>query len=128
MKKGLTLSLSLVLVLSLCLALGGCFKPADYDTPVAFTVIVVHLDGTEKTFEYETTKSTLGDALLEKGLIDGHQDTYGLTITTVDGVYYDWNTSGIYWSLLINGEYAMTGADSTVIEEGTVYSLVATKM
>ena len=128
MKKGLTLTLSLLLVLSLCLTLGGCFKPADYDTPVAFTVVVVHLDGTEKTFEYETTKATLGDALLEKGLIDGYQDTYGLTITTVDGVYYDWNTSGVYWSLLINGEYAMTGADSTVVEEGTVYSLVATQM
>ena len=128
MKKGLTLTLSLLPVLSLCLALGGCFKPADYDTPVAFTVVVVHLDGTEKTFEYETTKATLGDALLEKGLIDGHMDTYGLTITTVDGVYYDWNTSGVYWSLLINGEYAMTGADSTIVEEGTIYSLVATQM
>lgn len=128
MKKGLLLSLSLLILLSLCFSLSGCFKPADYDTPVAFTVVVVHLDGTEKTFEYETTKSTLGDALLEKGLIDGYKDTYGLTITTVDGVYYDWNTSGVYWSLLINGEYAMTGADSTIVEEGTVYSLVATQM
>lgn len=128
MKKGLLLSLSLLILLSLCFSLSGCFKPADYDTPVAFTVVVVHIDGTEKTFEYETTKSTLGDALLEKGLIDGYKDTYGLTITTVDGVYYDWNTSGVYWSLLINGEYAMTGADSTIVEEGTVYSLVATQM
>ncbi|MBQ4585752.1 MAG: DUF4430 domain-containing protein [Clostridia bacterium] len=128
MKKGLLLSLSLLILLSLCFSLSGCFKPADYDTPVAFTVVVVHLDGTEKTFEYETVKSTLGDALLEKGLIDGYKDTYGLTITTVDGVYYDWNTSGVYWSLLINGEYAMTGADSTIVEEGTVYSLVATQM
>ncbi len=127
MKRGLILSLSALLLLSLCI-FSGCFKPADYDTPVSFTVVVVHLDGTEKTFDYETTKSTLGDALLEKGLIDGYKDTYGLTVTTVDGVYYDWNTSGVYWSLLINGEYAMSGVDSTIVQEGAVYSLVATQM
>ena len=105
----------------------GCNQtPPDNEEALSFTVVVKHLDGTEKTFEYSSTKATLGDALLEKGLIEGYESKYGLTITTVDGVYYDWEASNTYWSLLINGEYAMTGADSTYIVEGNTYSLVAT--
>ena len=124
MKKALALAMCLLMVV---LIFVGCNKtPPDNENALNFTVIVKHLDGTEKTFEYSSVKATLGDALLEKGLIDGYESQYGLTITTVDGVYYDWNTSGTYWSLLINGEYAPTGADSTYITEGYTYSLVAT--
>lgn len=124
MKKVLALSLCVVMLV-LCFA--GCNQtPPDNEEALSFTVVVKHLDGSEKTFNYSTHKATLGDALLEKGLVDGYEDTYGLTITTVDGVYYDWNKSRTYWSLLINGEYASTGADSIVITEGYTYSLVAT--
>ena len=124
MKKTLALAMCVLMVV---LMLVGCNQtPPDNEEAINFTVIVKHLDGEEKTFEYSSHKATLGDALLEKGLIDGYESQYGLTITTVDGVYYDWNTSGTYWSLLVNGEYASTGADSIHITEGYTYSLVAT--
>ena len=128
MKTGLKITSLLLSMLLLSFVFLGCQQtPEDNEEAISFTVVVKHLDGSEKTFEYESHKAMLGDALVEKGLIDGYEDTYGLTVTTVDGVYYDWNTSGVYWSLLINGEYAPSGVDSTRIVEGNTYSFVATR-
>ena len=48
-------------------------------------------------------------------------------VDTVDGQRYDYNEDGAYWAFNINGEYAMTGVDTTPIKDGEVYSFVATK-
>lgn len=109
--------LSLVVLVS-------CNTP-DNETALNFTVKVEHLDGSVKTFEYSSQKAMLGDALLEEGLISGYESQYGLTVTTVDGTYYDWESSNTYWALYIDGEYAMTGVDSTPITEGQTYTLKA---
>ena len=39
----------------------------------------------------------------------------------------DFNTDGSYWAFYIDGEYAMTGVDSTEINEDSVYTLQVTK-
>lgn len=89
-----------------------------------FTFEVYLKDATEpKTVQtIKTNKTTVGDALLEKGLIEGEDSQYGLYVKTVDGVYADYNETKTYWAFYINGEYAMTGVDSTNIENGAVYS------
>lgn len=92
-----------------------------------FSFKVVHKDGSEKTFTIHTDKATLGDALVDEKLIEGEQSTYGLYVKTVDGETLDYDTDQYYWSLLIDGEYAMTGVDSTNVEEGKTYSFVAAK-
>ena len=48
-------------------------------------------------------------------------------VDTVNGIKYDYNTDGAYWAFYVNGEYAMSGVDSTDIVDGTTYSMVATK-
>ena len=93
----------------------------------AFTVEVAQLDGTSITFTVNTDKETVGEALLELGVVAGDTTEYGLYITTVNGVTLDYNTDGAYWAFYINGEYASTGVDATNIEAGASYALKAEK-
>lgn len=130
MKKLISISVLCALMLSLVMVFSGCGKkaPADSETELSFTFEVVHLDGTEKSFEVKTYKTILADALTEKGYISGYQSQYGLTIETVDGETLDWETSGAYWAVYVNGEYAMVGVSSIEIEDGATYTFKAEKM
>ena len=94
---------------------------------VAFTVEVQGADGKTVTFTVNTDKETVGEALLELGVVAGDTTEYGLYITTVNGVTLDYNTDGAYWAFYINGEYASTGVDATNIEAGAAYALKAEK-
>ena len=69
----------------------------------------------------------MGAALLELGLIAGDDSAYGLYVKTVNGVTVDYDTDKQYWAFYINGEYAMTGVDSTEITEGAEYSFKVEK-
>ena len=93
---------------------------------VAFKVVVTDLDGTETTFEYTSEAETVGEALVAEGLIEGHDTEYGLYVDAVNGIAADWATENAYWAFYIDGEYAMTGVDSTEITEGATYSFVKT--
>jgi hypothetical protein len=42
---------------------------------------------------------------------------------TVDGEDAIWEVNKSYWSFIINGEYAMEGMNTTLIEDGAVYRL-----
>lgn len=87
-----------------------------------FMFTVVDKEGTETQFEIHTDKETVGEALLELGLIAGDESEYGLYVKTVNGITADYDADGVYWAFYINGEYAATGVDSTTITEGDSYS------
>ena len=87
-----------------------------------FTFIVVDKEGNETEFEIHTDKEIVGDALLELDLIAGDEGDYGLYVKTVNGITADYDVDGTYWAFYIDGEYAMTGVDSTTITEGATYS------
>ena len=92
-----------------------------------FSFKAVDDEGKETAFEIHTDQKTVGAALLELGLIAGEESTYGLYVKTVNGVTVDYNTDGKYWAFYINGEYAMTGVDSTEITEGAEYTFKVEK-
>ena len=94
---------------------------------VAFTVEVRGADGKTVTFTVNTDKETVGEALLELGIVAGDDTEYGLYVKTVNGVTLDYDTDGAYWAFYINGEYASTGVDATNIEAGATYALKAEK-
>lgn len=87
-----------------------------------FTFVVVDKDGNETRFEVHTDKTVVGDALLELGLIAGDAAEYGLYVKTVNEITADYDVDGTYWAFYIDGEYGMTGVDTTPIEEGATYS------
>lgn len=88
-----------------------------------FTLIVTKSDGASKTYSVKTDEETVGAALVKLGLISGEQGAYGLYVKTVDGVTADYDVDGTYWSFYIDGEYALTGVDSTKITSGCKYEL-----
>lgn len=122
-KKGLLGILALVLAVCVLLGVYLAARPETAAGAKAFTVSVIHKDGTEKQFAYNTDEEYLGPVLLEEGLVEGDVGEYGLMISTVDGETADWNVDRSYWALYIGGEYATTGADTTPVHDGDAFRL-----
>lgn len=86
------------------------------------TVEVIHSDGSQMDFTYETDLEYLGELLEKEGLISGTESEYGLFVDTVDGETADYAVDGGWWQLACNGEASQTGADSVVLRDGDVYT------
>ena len=91
-----------------------------------FYFTVKDVDNTVTRFEIHTNKKTVGEALLELGLIAGDPSDWGLYVTTVNGITADWDTEKAYWAFYIGEEYAQTGVDATEIVAGTTYTFAKT--
>lgn len=123
--------LSLVLIVAMAFSFSACGNDGntndDAKVEKSFVFKVVDLDGSEKSFDIKTEAKTVGEALLAEKLISGEVGDYGLMVDTVNGIKYEYNADGAYWAFYVNGEYAMSGVDTTDIVDGTTYSFVATK-
>jgi len=134
-----TVSIVLALVFLFCLAScntveqTGVWENATYLRDMEFgsgsKTVVVEVKAEEQlvTFTIQTDKDTVGAALLEHGLIAGEESQYGLYVKVVNGITADYDVDQSYWAFYINGEYAMTGVDSTEITEGAKYRFEYTK-
>lgn len=138
--KLLSLILCIALIAAIALTASGCndnsqantsgtFQTASItDNSVigegenSFIFTVTDAQGSEVKCEIHTDKTVVGEALLELNLISGEQDQYGMYVKTVNGITVDFDTDGKYWAFYINGEYAVSGVDSTEITEGATYS------
>jgi hypothetical protein len=89
--------------------------------------VKVKADGQSVTFTIKTDKKTVGEALMEHDLLAGEEGAYGLYVKKVNGITADYDKDQTYWALYIDGEYAMSGVDTTDVSEGTVYTLERTK-
>ena len=67
--------ISLILVLLTLLSLAACGAPkTEAEGPkVSFTLVIVDDQGNETTQTIETTRTKVGDALLDEGLIEGEE-------------------------------------------------------
>ena len=144
--KLLSVALCIVLVAAMAL-LAGCndnttkdpvssgttLTPVDADVKnvgegnTKFDFAVIDKDGKETKFVVSTDKATVGEALLDNGLIAGEDSEYGLYVKTVNGITLDYNTDGMYWAFYVNGEYATSGVDTTEIKSGESYMFKADK-
>lgn len=140
-RKFLSLLLCVVLIAAMALTMSACSDtssstpetPSISDATVkgegatVFIFTVTDADGKETAYEIHTDKTVVGDALLELGLIAGDPGDYGLYVKTVDGLTVDFAVDGKYWAFYVNGEYAMSGVDTTEIEAGATYSFKVEK-
>lgn len=131
-----TLSLVFIICLASCgntIAKEGLWEDATYrkDTTLGdgeTTVLVeVKVDDQSVTFTIKTDKTTLGDALLEHELIDGEDSEYGLYVKVVNGITADYDVDQSYWGFYKDGEYLMSGVDTTEIKDGEHYEIVYSK-
>ena len=88
---------------------------------------VVDKDGKETKFEIHTDKTTVGEALLELGLIEGDMGDYGLYVKKVNGITAEYEVDGTYWAFYVGNSYGMTGVDMTEIEPGATYAFKVSK-
>ena len=142
MKKTLQTGLLFLLALLIAASFGSCADAPETDAlweDAAYTADTTLGDGA-KTVEVEvkageqsvtctvkTDKTTLGDALLEHGLIAGDEGPYGLYLKTVNGILADYDVDQSYWAFYKDGEMMMVGVDGADIADGEHYELVYTK-
>ena len=124
-KKLILAAVALVVVVAIFAGVYVATQPEAQQGAKAFTVVVVHADGTEKTFEYRTDAEKLGAVLEEKGLIESEGADTGM-FHTVDGEKADWSVNQSYWAFYEGDAYAMVGIYDTNIVDGAVYKLVYT--
>lgn len=140
MKKTLSKIFLLVMVLAIAIAAASCADPdgelwsgAKYkeDTTLgngAKTVTVIVEAGEKSvTLTLKTDKETLGDALMEHGLVSGDMGDFGLYLKYVNGIRADYDIDRSYWGFYKNGEYMMVGVDGANIRDGEQYELVYSK-
>ena len=91
--------------------------------------VTVKVTANEKTvtFTIKTDKDILGDALVEHKLIEGEESQYGLMVLKVNGMTADYDIDQTYWAFCQNGEYMMSGVDSTAIVGGEEFEIVHSK-
>ena len=91
------------------------------------TFTLTDKDGKSSDFLVSTDKKTVGEALLEVGLIEGEESQYGLFVKKVNGIVADYDVDKTYWSFVVDGEYATSGADQTTIEAEKTYEFKVSK-
>ena len=138
MKKVFRFTLAIVLSMAVAASFCSCartidtealWKNATYGEDKEFgsgakTITVEVKAGERKVnFTIHTDKETVGDALLEHGLIAGDEGPYGLYVKVVNGITADYDADQSYWAFYINGETALTGVDGENITEGASYRL-----
>lgn len=89
--------------------------------------VVVEAEEKKITFTIHTDETILGDALLAHELVEGEDGDFGLYIKKVNGMLADYDVDQTYWGFYQNGEYMMTGVDTTEFADGDQYELVRTK-
>lgn len=144
-KKSLSLIVCIVLIAAMALLATGCNGNKDTtgsstpDTTVSetqsnvlgtgatkFTFTVTDSEGKETSYQINTDKKTVGDALVELGLIAGEESEYGLYVKTVNGITLG-EKDRMFWALYMNGKQLQTGVSSAEIVAGATYSFKAEK-
>lgn len=142
MKKVIRSVVLVVVALSFVLCLASCnekidaeglWENATYRSDKEFgkgekTVEVeVKVEEQSVTFTINTDADTLGAALLEHELIAGEDGQFGIYVKSVNGIVADYDVDKSYWGFYQNGEYLMSGVDTTAIVGGEHFEIVYSK-
>ena len=143
MKKTITSKLALILIIFAMISLVSCdyfirrelpeiwqdavyVKDTELGTGNKTFTFVVQVEENTVTFTIHTDAETVGEALLNLGLIEGENGTWGLYVKKVNGMTADYDIDQTYWAFYENGEYG-SGVDLTKVNDGYTYSLVRTR-
>lgn len=141
MKRTNKMTVLAALVLMLVLGLTACGKKEasnlwdnakwieDASLGEGSKTVEVEIEMEEKsiTLTIASDKDILGEILLDHEVIEGEMGAYGMYIKSVNGVQADYDVDQAYWAVYQDGEYLMTGVDSTEVSDGAHYELVYTK-
>ncbi|MBO7217665.1 MAG: DUF4430 domain-containing protein [Clostridia bacterium] len=140
----LSVVISLVLIVAMALCMTACKETDGNNTPSSsdtvsvaptevgsgetkFAFRVTDKDGKSTDFVVATDKKTVGEALIETGLIEGEDSQYGLFVKKVNGIVADFDVDKTYWAFYVDGGYATEGVEKTDIEAGKTYEFRVSK-
>ena len=89
--------------------------------------VTVEAEDKSVVLTVKSDEETVGAALMALDLIEGEESQYGLYVKYVNGILSDYDVDGTYWAFYKNGEYQMTGVDTTAFADGDTVKLVRTK-
>ncbi|MCR5596300.1 MAG: DUF4430 domain-containing protein [Lachnospiraceae bacterium] len=132
MKKTTKIIISVVAVLAVICILFGVYKalsPKAQTGSKAVKVEVTDNNGQTKSYDVKTDAEFLSQVMDELSAAgdfsyEGTNGDYGLYITAINGVTADYDADGAYWSIMVNGEYGMYGADSQPVADGDTFGFV----
>ena len=116
-KKIIIAAVLLALLIAGALFAWKTLTPGTSKGTKTISVLVKHLDGSEKTFTVKTDAEYLRGALEPDGIIAGEEQAYGLWVQTVDGETAD-DSLQQWWGYDVNGETALYGVDSQPLSDG----------
>ena len=132
--KARTAGLLTAAVLLFCLfalLITGCGEETGGDKDsgtgtVNVTLTVKGEDGEEKSYPVTAKEGdTLLSAMEQAGILEKSGIRDGM-VYTISGETADYNEDKSYWAFYQDGEYMVTGAGETVLEDGATYSFVRT--
>ena len=128
MKNLKTTLVLLLAILLIVLPMTACGESEEglLDEAITITVTVVHKDKTEKVFTIETRQPTLLGALQQEELVEGEDQSGSFYVTAVDGEVADWSVDEGWWCFTKSGTMLMTGAGTTMIDDGDCYEITYT--
>ncbi len=132
MKNSTKIIIAVLSVLVVICALFAVYKiagPKAQSGSKAITVTVTDDKGATKEYSLKTDAEFLSQAMDELSAssdfsYEGSDGDYGLYITAVNGVTADYDADGAYWSIYVNDEYGMFGADSQPVADGDKFGFV----
>lgn len=144
MKKLIKITVVLLMTLSLILSFASCNKQgvenadalwesATYteDTTVGegskTLTLTVEAGDKSVVLTVKSDAATVGEALIAHDIIKGDESAYGLYVKEVNGIKADYDADKAYWSFNKDGQYVMTGVDTTELNDGDKYEFVYTK-
>ncbi|MCM1132588.1 MAG: DUF4430 domain-containing protein [Ruminococcus flavefaciens] len=125
-KRLIAIIAGIVILIAVCTGLWFIYSSTREEPAEGGKSITLQVEDERDSYSFSETYSTdeqyLGDFLDKEGLIGFDTSEYGRYITSVQG-YEAKSDDQSWWSISVNGESAMTGADEIVIADGDVYLL-----
>ena len=116
-KKAMLAILILVVLVAAATVCWIVFGPKAITGSKSILVDVTHKDGQTNTFTIQTNAEYLGEAMQEKGLLEGTDGPYGLYVMTVDGETVN-ESNQEWWGYTKSGEQVNYGIDTCPIADG----------
>lgn len=129
-KKGLIIAIvAVVAAVAIFLAVYFTNKPKAEEGTKAYTLEVIDDQGEKKTYTGKTDAEFLHGLMDEVAAknedfsFEGSDGAYGFFIETVNGITPDYAKDGAYWSIYVNGDYGMYGADQQPVADGDTFTI-----
>lgn len=114
-----------VITVMIAVSFGGCTKKNQISVSnnklKKIVITITDKKGKNTKINVATKKKSVGEALLDAGLIEGKDSGHGFYVTKVNGIKAKYEDDKTYWAFYINGKYATTYVDQTEIKDGTNY-------